>query len=424
VEDEFLDCNSWTLTENNGQVYNSTICLKMNDIVFGKKRFKSFIKIKMIDSVKIISDKLDTIGKDIIKIDEMFYKLGDKFDYERIRPYDYELDEIEKCYIYNDVYILKEFIKQYYIKNELKGFTASSIAFNNMLNFMFPNDKNKYDKFTEKYPVIKDLKIKQIIDKSYNGGYTNSNPLIKGKVIKKLGHSIDINSSYPSRMKYSKLPYDTPKYFKGKYKFDKTYDIALQKIHFDGFRRKNGSTIGFIKIGACESYLQDIKKLGYKNNDYVDSNFDENGKLLTMNYNLVLTIDELEFMLSVYDFYTYRTVNGVVMQGKKNLIKNVEYIEGVKFKSLVGDFGEFIDDCVLRKNKYKAEGNVCGVTVAKKDMNSLYGKMGSGYERTIMECIVDENGYFKHERKYSNESEYDYEEKRRYYRAYASFTTS
>jgi len=424
TEDEELDCNCWNITENNGQVYNSSINIKMNDLVFGKKRFKSFIKIKMYDSAKVIPEKLDTIGKDIISIDEMFNKLGDDFDYKKIRPYDYILEDIEKCYIYNDVYILKEFIKQYYIKNELVGYTASSIAFNNMLNFMFPDAPKKYEEFTNVYPEIKDKKIISLIDVSYTGGFTYCNPSVKGKIIEKEGHSIDRNSSYPSAMKNNKLPYGIPKYFSGKYKHDKNYDIALQKIHFDGFKRKNNSNIGLIKIGSCCDFLQDIKKKGFKKNDYVSSNFDNEGQLLTCNYNIVLTIDELEMLSSVYDFYTYRTIGETILKGSKNLVKKIEYVEGVMFLSKIGDFGNFIDDCVERKNKYKNEDNECGKTVAKRDMNSLYGKLGSGFTRTIMQYVKDDNGFFKIERKYENDTEYDYEEKRKYYRAFASFTTS
>jgi hypothetical protein len=424
TEEEVLDCNSWNVTENNAQVYNATINIKMNDLVLGKKRFKSFIKIKMYDSAKVIPDKLDNIGKKIIQIGEMFNKLGSEFDYEKIRPYNYELEEIEKCYIYNDVYILKEFIIQYYKQNNLNGYTASGIAFNNMLNFMFPDAQKKYEEFTQVYPEINDRKIISLIDDSYTGGFTYCNPQIKGKVIEKEGHSIDINSSYPSAMKYKKLPYGMPKYFKGEYEYDEKYDIAFQKVHFDGFKRKNNSHIGFIKIGSCCDFLQDIKSKGYKKNDYVSTNFDEDGQLLTYNYNLVLTTFELELLLSVYDFYTYRTINGEVLKGSRNLIKKIEYIEGVKFLSKVGDFGEFIDDCVERKNKYKLEENECGVTVAKRDMNSLYGKLGSGFTRTIMQYVKDDNGFFKIERKYENDNEYDYEERRKYYRAFASFTTS
>lgn len=424
VEDEVLDCNSWNVVENNGQVYNSTINIKMNDLVLGKKKFKSFIKIKMYDSVKLVPDKLDTIGRKIIKIDEMFNKLTSEFDYDMIRPYDYKLTDIEKCYIYNDVYILKEFIRQYYIENNLDGFTASSIAFNNMLNFMFPEEKKKYDEFVKVYPEIKDVKIIELIDDSYSGGFTYCNPKHKGNVIEKLGHSIDINSSYPAAMKYKKLPYGVPKYFKGKYVYDEVYNIAFQKVHFDGFKRKNNSNLGFIKIGSCCDFLQDIKEFGFKGNDYASTNFDKEGNLITYNYNLVFTIEELKLLESVYDFYTFRRAGEEVLKGKRNLVKKIEYVEGVKFLSKVGDFGEFIDDCVVRKNTYKLEDNECGVTVAKRDMNSLYGKLGSGFTRNIMQYVKDEEGFFKIQRKYENDNESDYEERRKYYRAFASFTTS
>lgn len=424
IQDEKLDCNTWNITENNGQVYNSTITIKKNDIVFGKKHIKSYINLKFYDSVKLIPDKLDTIARKIIDIDEIYYKLGDDFDYDYIRPYNHILTLIEKCYIYNDVYILKEFIRQYYIKNGLVGYTASSIAFNNMLNFTYPNAKDKYEEFTLNYPEILDKKVIKLIDESYGGGLTECNPTHKGNMVIGEGHSIDINSSYPSQMKYKPLPFGMPKYYTGKYKKDKKYNIAIQKIHFDGFRRKNGSPIGFIKIGNCENFNKDIKKIGYKLNDYADTNFDENGNLLTYNYNLVLTIEELKLLESAYDFYVYRRIGDTILKGKKNLIKGIDYIEGVKFLSKIGDFKNFIDDCVVRKNKYKDEKNECGKTVAKRDMNSVSGKFGSGYTRKIMNYVQDDNKLFKFQRKYINDKEYDYLEKRKYYRAYISFVTS
>jgi len=425
VEDEQLDCNSWNVVENNGQVYNAAINIKMPELKFGKKKFKSFIKIKMYDSAKLIPDKLDTIGKKIIEIDPMFNKLevDEKF-YKKIRTYNYEITEIEKCYIYNDVYILKEFIKQYYIENNLKGFTASGVAFNNMLDFKFGEVNKKYDEFLKIYPEIKDKKVIDIIDRSYSGGYTFCNPKTKGDLVHGLGHSIDRNSSYPAAMMNNKMPFGEPQYFEGEYKEDPEYDVAFLAIHFDGFRRKNNSQIGFIKIAAATSSYKDFRDYGYKGTDYAASNFDDQGELITYNYNLVYTLEELEMLKNVYDFYTYRKVLGISLKGKRNLVKGLEYVDGVKFQSKVGDFGEFIEDCVYRKNKYKDEENECGKQVAKRDMNSLYGKLGSGYERVIMKYSKGENGLFKHERKYENDRDFDYLERKKYYRAFASFTTS
>ncbi len=426
VEDEILDCDCYNIVENNGQVYNSTINIKKNDIHLGKKHFKSFISLKFYDSLKLIPNSLDEIGRKIIKLDEMFYKLKDEFDYEYIRPYNYKLNTKEKCYIFNDVYILKEFIRQYYIKNNLNGYTASSIAFNNMLNYIFPDEKDKYKAFEKIYPPIKDIEVKKIIDSSYSGGFTYGNSNLLGLIINKEGHSIDINSSYPYAMKNKPLPYDLPKYQKGKIKLDEEYNIGIQRIVFDGFKRKNGSNIGFIQIGKCCNFNIDIKKAGLKKNQYMDSNFDSDENLMTFNYECCYTNFELDLLMQAYDFYVYkRDENGNIIKGKRNLKKGLIYKDGITFKSMIGHLGNFIDDCVERKIKYKKEKNECGKTVAKRDMNSQYGKFGSSYERIIYNYVLDEkSNLFKHERKYENENEYDYEEKRKYYKPYASFTTS
>ena len=415
VEDETVEGNAYNITENNGQVYNFTLQINVD------KNY--YITVKFYDSLKIVPQSLDSIAKKVITIDEMFYKLKDEYDYKKVRQYNEDLTEDEKCYIYNDVYILKEFIKQYYINHNLKGFTASGIAFNNLLNFLYPKAKKKYEEFEKNYPPINDILAEDIITKSYSGGFTYASPKMKCKNILKHGYSIDINSSYPAQMKYKKLPYGQPKYFKGKYKKDKKYDICLQHINFDVFKRKNDSYIGFIKTSYAKDFAIDFNENGFKKNDYLATNIVDN-KLICYNFDMIVTNEELDFLLSVYDFYSYKRVNGKILKGKKNLVDGVTYVDGVKFKSRVGDFGNFIDDAVTRKNQAKEDNNEIMKVVAKTDMNSIYGKLGTSYQRVIMEYVKNNHGIFEHQRKYANENEYDYLENRKYYRAYSSFVTS
>ena len=415
VKDEKLDCNCFNIVENNGVVYSFTIQIKID-----KKHFAIY---QFNDSLKLIPQSLDSIARNVIKIPEMFYKLKDDFNYKEVRGYDYIPKGIDLCYIYNDTYILKEFIKQYYIANDFKGYTASSIAFNNLLNYLYPDTDKKYELFEINYPKIQDEIAKEIIAKSYSGGFTYANPTLKGKTIIKNGHSIDINSSYPARMKYCKLPYGTPYYFTGKGKTTKKYDIFLQRIQFDGFKRKNNSHIGFIKAGNAKNFIDDFKEKGFRKNDYLATNI-KDGKFICSNFEMVLTNSELDFLLQVYDFYTYRRKEGKILKGKQNLCKGIYYVDGLSFKSRIGDFGGFIDDAVMRKNKSKKLHNSIMKTVAKTDMNSVYGKLGTSYKRKIMEYRKNDRGIFEFVRKFDTTKEYDYEENRQYYRAYSSFVTS
>lgn len=423
IRDERLDCNCYNITENNGQVYNATIRIKVEDWVQKNKTSSMFVEFKMYDSFKIMPKSLDKIAKKVIKVDDMFYKLSEKYDYKKVRPYGYNLDDIEKCYLFNDGYLLKEFIKQYYIANNFNGFTASGIAFNNLLKFLFPNEKDKYKCFEMYYPPINDSEIIDLIDRSYSGGFTYANSNLKGLTILKHGFSLDINSSYPHKMKCNIMPYGTPKYFKGEYKFDKEYPLALQEVHFDYFKRKNNSNIGFIKIGSCENIIHDVKNFDLKKNDYVSTNMID-GELITTNYNLVWTYEELQLMLQCYDFYSFRKVGDKRLKGNKNLVKGLEYTKGVKFKGAVGHFGKFIDDCVFRKNKAKDEENNVMYESSKVDMNSVYGKLGSSFKRDIKVYEKNKHGIFEYHRKYENPNDWDYIEDRKYYRAYSSFTTS
>ena len=442
---------SFNIVENDGIVYSAQIVIEeqtkyygfdseLNSVVIPHRVILNFY-----DSFKIVPNSLDNIAKNILSdyIEEYHNKLSNEYDYELIRNKGHKLSELEKCYLYNDVYLLKEFILHYYIENLLEGKTASSIAFNRLLRFKYENDNrllnennkngkptlNKlYEIFTLDYPDIKDLHIQEkIIYPSYKGGYTYTSPYIKGKHLKNIsGFSLDINSSYPSIMMYEKLPYGKPKYFTGKYEHDSKYDLYFQRIKFDGFKRKGKSKIGFIQIGN-NSYIEGNKKdivlngEKIRKNEYVHTNIDKSNKFITTGYELVLTGAELDFLLDHYNFYYYKEIDG---RKTRRICEGVQYVDGCKFKSNVGYFKEFIEDCTNRKIQGKEENNPVKTVIAKTDMNSVYGKLGSSPYRSIRESYINDKGLASFRSVYTHNEKYDYIEKRKYYRAYASFVTS
>lgn len=140
------------------------------------------------------------------------------------------------------------------------------------------------------------------------------------------------------------LPFGIPKYFNGKYKEDKIYNLYIQRLSCSFEIKENH--IPTIQIKNNMSFVP---------NEYLESSKNENVVL-------TLTSVDLKLFLKHYDVY------------------NLEYIDGWKFKSINGMFNEYIDKWIEKKNKGTIEGNAGQRTLAKLMLNSLYGKFATSLE--------------------------------------------
>lgn len=411
--------NTFTVVENRNNVYASTIVCE------GVKCANTF---KFYDSFKIMSKSLDTIGKDILKVDEMFYKMKDDYDYESIRPHGHRLTLLEKQYVYNDGYLLKEFIKQFYIPLGTTQKTASGIAFEFFLETRYHQGtiSKNYVKYEEEYPQIYNPRIRNIIDESYNGGLTQANRRYIGntQILKNLGCSVDINSSYPSRVRDCPLPYGQPKLIYGDPQYDDKYTHAILTIEFDGFRNKQiDDVIGKIKVGAKNTHL-----FGLSGNEYAHTNFIKgklvggNGKSENHLYRISIWDFELDCLLKNMNLYIQDTkydefIGEEIRIGKPK--KGYKIISSLMFKMNTGAFAKAVDICMKMKNEGKAEGNKCKQEDGKLKANSFYGKTGATDEREMRYLVEDEHGLLSYE---SDGVEYLSEKK--YYKAFASCVTA
>ena len=380
-------------TESKEVIYKSKKELHKEELI---------INFSFFDTLKIMNKSLDEIAKKVVKIDDKFYKMSDQYDYEYVRPENHILTELELNYLYNDVYILKEFLRQFYIPLGITAKTASGIAFNCFIKDKWGN-KGLYE-FNKMFPNMYEYPFIKNIKKSYKGGWTFCYPDYRGKhLIYINGCSIDINSSYPSVIANKPLPYGIPKLYKGYIPSDNNH-INLLTIEFNGFKNKfENDNFGFFQA----SYLN-MKEYANLGTDYLSTNIID-GEL--KGYSIDSPQTERRFKYYIWEFEL------------DSIMEHTEFIdlivtETLQFKSETGFFKDTVDKFIDMKNQGKKDNNECLTQFAKLVLNSFYGKLGSNIERMERTLICDDE-LLKFET-----TDIEYESNIKYYPPFASAVTA
>lgn len=420
------------IIENKDTVYSAKIVTK-NPYKVGNKGYN--IELNFIDSFKILAKSLSSIAEDVIDIDEMYYKMED-YDYDTHRPKGYHLSDFEKAYGYNDVYILKEFVKQFYLKSNTTQITASGIAIEDYLKRVYKKDtlNDNYKEFLKDFPdLTTNTLIKNAIDNSYGGGWTQANKkyLFKPKKFKNGAVSIDINSSYSSVVKYNLLPYGEPRLCNRNVSKEemeaKGYQLRLFRVNFDGFKNKaEDDKIGHIKNSSDNQLNGDFNSL------YLDTNLidgqpkGESNPLNGYQYTKYFWDFELESIEKYVDFYIKDTEEmfGIKMLNGK-IAKGYTITQTILFKGKIGHFAEAVDYWVNQKIQAKKKGNKALYEYAKLMLNAFTGKMASDSKRKRRDLIKDQDGiwHFKDIKDYNGEIS-RYSDNKNYYRAFTSAITA
>lgn len=306
-----------TLISDTGQFYSI-------EIFFETKNKKHINKVTIYDSLKILNFSVDKIAKDFnLPIRKL------ELDYHAKREIGHILTEEEIDYIKNDVEIMARALEFMFNEN-LKKMTIGSDALHNY--------KEMNTNFSKYFPLIP-YQIDLDIRRSYKGGFTYLNEVYKEKETGS-GIVLDVNSLYPSVMKYEKLPFGEPIYFEGEYKEDKLYSLYIQSFSCS-FELKEG------KIPS----IQIKNNLSFVPNEYVKSS---KGDIVT----LTLTNVDLKLFFENYNVY------------------DLTYHSGWKFKGIKGLFTQYIDYWSEKKINAKKEKNNVLYIISKLMLNSLYGKFG------------------------------------------------
>ena len=349
-----------TMISDKGLVYQC-------EIIFYRKGRK-IRKVILQDSLKLIPLKVKEIPK-AFGLDEA----KGEIDYQRHNelPPNSPLTEEEQDYIKHDVIIVAKAINYMYSQG-LDRMTIGSCALNEYKNLVGKDEFKRWFPTPEYHEDVK---------QSYRGGFTYLNPEYKSKPVKE-GVVLDVNSLYPSVMRShdNPLPFGTPIFFEGQYKYDPVYPLYTQMMTCQ-FELKKG------KIPT----IQIKHSLSFRGNEYLTSS---GGDEVTICLNSV----DLELFFEQYNVY------------------NPVYHSGWKFKASVGMFDKYIDKWIANKIQATKDGNKGLRYISKLFLNSLYGKFGTDIR------MVNKVPYFE-----DDEVKYYYSEpevRKGIYIATASFITS
>lgn len=306
-----------TLISDSGNHYNVKLRFPGNHIV------------ELRDSLKVIPLPVEKIPKAFGLEDDSKLKI----DYRAERPVGYEPTEEEWEYIREDVVIVAKALKIMHDQG-MRKLTAGSNALES-----YKRTVGGSKGFRKIFPVpLNDEEIRL----SYKGGFTAVSPRFAGKDVGKFT-SYDVNSLYPSRMRYDLLPYGEPKRVEGEYEHDMMYPLCVQAVTIDCTVKPNHIPCIQVKDSAYADRFSPT--------EYVE---DTDGPVTRYVTNV-----DLDLIFEQYD------------------VHSIEYHHGWKYKGSRELFCDFIDDAMAEKVEASRSGNDGMRYIAKLKMNSSYGKFGT-----------------------------------------------
>jgi hypothetical protein len=303
-----------TLITDNGVFYQITI--------YFQKYNKRYKKCVIQDSLKKLPFSVAVIAK-TFDLEES--KLS--IDYKAYRPVGHILTPEEREYVTTDCIIVAKALKHQF-DTGLDRMTIGSDALNGFKSII---SKKRFEQW---FPVLP-LEVDNDIRRAYKGGFTYLNPKFKNKRLEGLVY--DVNSLYPSVMRFNPMPYGYPIFYHGEYVPDKHYPLYIQRIRCE-FKVKRGH-IPTIQLKKNRLFVE---------TEYLKSS---NGEIVEM----TLTSVDLKLFLAHYK------------------PSNLEYICGYKFKQCEGVFNGYIDYWANVKANSKGGTR----QLAKLMLNNLYGKFAT-----------------------------------------------
>lgn len=332
-----------TLITSAGVFYSLEIChyakteKNGKDKKTGVQRYRTKrISTKIIDSLKKIPLSVAEIAKAF-----GFETLKGEIDYNLERPVGYvpTLEEID--YLQRDVIIVARALS-FFIAQGFTKMTLSSDAMKSFKEkFSSKTGREAENYYRQWFPRL-DADTDKFIRRAYKGGFCYVKPEIEG-IIQGQGVTYDVNSLYPSVLRYAQLPFGRPATFKDFY-----YDEVNANYH-------NTHTL-FIQEFVCDYKLKPNRPaMAQVKRAFMDTEYSEEGR----GVNFCMTNIDLNLFFECYE------------------VENFQPMGGLCFRAHTGMFNNYIDYWMEEKEKATREGNKGNRLISKLFANSLYGKFGS-----------------------------------------------
>lgn len=347
------------------------------------------IVIKFAKHTVQIRDSLKLLPFSVEKIGKSFATKHKKLDmvYTGYRYAGCNITEDEKRYIANDVLVVKEALELMIFR----GHNKTTIGSCCLAEYKKIIGRREFDKI---FPPLTEVEIDntnhdfgadnwdRYIRNSYRGGWCYLVPEKAGQV-KHNGLTYDVNSLYPSMMHSvsgNYYPIGQPSPFVGHppdwLKLPNYYYFCRIRCSFDVKSNK----LPFIQIKHNLLYRGTenltTSKIFY-NGQYFDS-YERDGEIYPAIVELTLSCTDLELFFEHYN------------------VDNLQYLDGVYFRTDIGIFDEYIDKYMQIKMDSKGAER----ELAKLYLNNLYGKLAANNNSSFKICYL-ENGILK----YKNVSE-------------------
>jgi hypothetical protein len=358
--------NQYTiLRDDMGQVYGMT--------VYGLEN----LVIEFRDSFKLLQSSVDKLPniRGLEKLKGYDYqKLRDEVKLEDFTPFDIQ-------YVKHDVWKVKDVLKAL-LPSIGDYLTIASSSYNDWYKRYIEHDKWAY---ANDFPVIND-DLKPLLRNAYNGGLVILNEAYRGKILTRPVVSYDVNSLYPSVMRYKPLP-------KGKPHRILTYNNLKYLI-------SRGYTLQVL----CVSVKRMTIKAGYHPYISMTKHYTFTGKQAYPN----------EITDTVF-YWTNVDLDNIVKY--YDIDYTIDLDLSYAFKAKLGTFDAYIDHYMAVKEKATVDGDVFMRMFAKYRLNTPYGKFGTRDERTTLTSSLDEIGKIEFEL-------HDVESKKEFYLPIAIFITA
>lgn len=361
------------LRSANGAWYTITVCVNQHCTVTFR------------DSLKIITGSIKSMPKLFGFADELGKLDFSEDDYTRHRPKGYVADDNETRYCKYDVLVLCRALQELHKAGfDFSCLTTGAFAWQSVCENLQDHTKEDLGNRSKTKSTFKTRMFS--IDEhewlfareAYYGGITVCNPKYQGKLLKKPGRTDDVNSMYPTVMRYCNLPYGKGTYYDGA-------PFGKEPLSKNGnkIRKLNNGTVWIARL-RCHMVLKENSVPIFTPKCMDPANpfrrLWGQGERITTTYER--TIEPIEIVLTSIDYENLC---------QHYIFIDVTWLECYVYPSRNDLFVKHVDKYNAMKVESKKKGLKGQTYVAKLCLNSAYGKLGQrNYIDEITPYVADD----------------------------------